>query len=98
MFFCHSLNGKIDEAVEGYKEAKAIFKEMKEFCSGKYTQTLIYEVIEGLTVMAITLRNFSIWFNNYLSILTMILSLILFNLIEEIIINGKVIWFSRLLK
>lgn len=69
VFHGKSFCEDIKEALEGYKEAKAIFEEMREFTSDEYTQALIDEIKEALMVKTTSLENLCMWVKNFTNLI-----------------------------
>ncbi|MDW7973566.1 MAG: hypothetical protein RMI01_10275 [Thermodesulfovibrio sp.] len=54
-----TFNKKVQDAIQGYEEAKAIIQEIKDFTTDEYTQCICDELIEELTKKAVKYEHLS---------------------------------------
>ncbi|MCS7215505.1 MAG: hypothetical protein NZ826_05050 [Thermodesulfovibrio sp.] len=61
-----TFNEKVQDAIQGYEEAKAIIQEMRDFTTDEYTRCLCDEVIEELTRKAVKYEYLCSLLNHFL--------------------------------
>lgn len=69
VFHGKSFCEDIKEALEGYKEAKAILEEVREFTNDEYTKALIDEIEETIMMKTISLENLCMWVEDFISLI-----------------------------
>lgn len=69
VFQSRAFSKAIKEAMEGYKEAKAILEEIREFTTDEYTKALIEEIIEALMVKTTSLENLCMWVESLVNLI-----------------------------
>ncbi|MCX7723775.1 MAG: hypothetical protein N2042_00830 [Thermodesulfovibrio sp.] len=61
-----TFNKKVQDAIQGYEEAKAIIQEIKDFTTDEYTQCICEELIEELTKKAVKYEHICSLLNHFL--------------------------------
>lgn len=69
VFQSRAFSKAIKEALEGYKEAKAILEEIREFTTDEYTKALIDEIEETILVKTISLENLCMWLESLVNLI-----------------------------